>query len=66
MRRAAVPGNDGPHAALARVALPAGCAVRPAPLTEEDTALRVAEDRRTPAADRPQLDGPLTLLGAMP
>ena len=40
-------------------------AVRPAPLTEEETAQRVAKDRRTPAADRPALDGPLTLLGAM-
>ena len=43
------------------LALLAGCAVRPSPLTEQDTERRVAEDRRTLAANRPALDGPLTL-----
>ena len=43
----------------------AGCALRPAPLTENDTAERVAEDRRALAAHPPALDEPLTLHGAM-
>ena len=47
------------------LALLAGCAVRPSPLTEQDTERRVAEDRRTLAANRPALDGPLTLHRAM-
>ena len=56
------------HTALASMlalGLLAGCAVRPAPLTERDTAERVAEDRRALAANRPALDGPLTLHRAM-
>ena len=47
------------------LALLEGCAVRPSPLTEQDTERRVAEDRRTLAANRPALDGPLTLHRAM-
>ena len=43
----------------------AGCAVGPSPLTEQDTERRVAEDRRTLAANRLALDGPLTLHWAM-
>ena len=39
--------------------------MRPSPLTEQDTERRVAEDRRTLAANRPALDGPLTLHRAM-
>ena len=52
-------------AGAAALALLAGCAVRPAPLTDRDTERRVAEDRRTLAAYRPVLDGPLTLHRAM-
>ena len=43
----------------------AGCAVSPSPLTPEETALRIAADRAVLEANRPALDGPLTLHGAM-
>ena len=59
---------NGLHTTLASMlalGLLAGCAVRPTPLTERDTAERVAEDRRALAANRPALDGPLTLHRAM-
>ena len=59
---------NGLHTTLASMlalGLLAGCAVRPAPLTERDTAERVAEDRRALAINRPTLDGPLTLHRAM-
>ena len=59
---------NGLHTTLASMlalGLLAGCAVRPTPLTERDTAKRVAEDRRALAANRPALDGPLTLHRAM-
>ena len=52
-------------ASMLALGLLAGCAVRPAPLTERDTAERVAEDRRALAANRPALNGPLTLHRAM-
>lgn len=41
------------------------CAVRPAPLTPGQTALRIETDRRRLAANRPSLDRPLTLHQAM-
>ena len=47
------------------LALLSGCAVAPEPLTESDTALRVAQDRETLAAGRPAIDRPLTLHRAM-
>ena len=68
MRHVAMLRPNGLHTALASMlalGLLAGCAVRPAPLTERDTAERVAEDRRALAANRPALDGPLTLHRAM-
>ena len=43
----------------------AGCSVRPQPLTPEETALRIAADRMRLEANRPTLDGPLTLHRAM-
>ena len=52
-------------AGMLALGLLAGCAAQPAPLTERDTAERVAEDRRALAANRPALDGPLTLHRAM-
>ncbi|MCY4486311.1 MAG: TolC family protein [Deltaproteobacteria bacterium] len=52
-------------AGAAALALLAGCAVRPAPLTDGDTVSRVTQDRRALAANRPVLEGPLTLHRAM-
>ena len=51
--------------ALAAVAALAGCAVQPRPLTPEQTALRVETDLASLAANRPALDEPLALHGAM-
>lgn len=42
-----------------------GCAVEPEPLTPLQTAERVGTDRAWLEANRPSLDGPLTLHGAM-
>ncbi len=50
---------------LLAMAAPAGCAVQPRPLTPEQTALRVETDLARLSANRPVLDGPLTLHGAM-
>ena len=50
---------------LAAAAALAGCAVEPRPLTPEETSLRVETDLARLAANRPELDGPLTLHGAM-
>ena len=43
----------------------AGCAVKPSPLTLEETAQRIAADRARLEANRPALDGPLALHRAM-
>ena len=43
----------------------AGCAVQPEPLTPAQTAVRVETDLARLAAEKPPLDGPLTLHGAM-
>ena len=51
--------------ALAALALLAGCAVRPEPLTPADTAQRVETDLARLQVRQPLLDGPLTLHGAM-
>ena len=52
-------------AAFVWLAALAGCAVQPQPLTPEQTARRVEADLARLAANRPLLDGPLTLHGAM-
>ncbi len=47
------------------LAVLAGCAVQPEPLTPAQTVLRVETDLARLAAEQPPLDGPLTLHGAM-
>ena len=60
-------GRNGLRAVAAALSMAvlAGCTVRPAVLTDEETAQRVTEDRRTLDANRPIEDRPLTLHRAM-
>jgi len=66
------PNTDAPRRSLRRapgiavvLALLAGCATQPEPLTPDETAERVESDLARLAAAEPPLDGPLTLHGAM-
>ena len=74
LRRAAreLPGRDPRRAALRVLGVCAvslaglsACAIQPVPLTPEQTGERIEADRERLQANRPVLDGPLTVHGAM-
>ena len=52
-------------ASAAMLAALSACAVRPVPLSEEETAFRIEADRARLEANRPEFHGPLTLHRAM-